>query len=96
MLVVGLLAWQNTLSVPIVLIVALLAAFGSVFYSPAVSTLMIDIIPRNDMVQGQSVFSGVSSLINLTGSALSGVMVAFLGVPLIVVINGLTSNPRKK
>ena len=56
MLVVGLLAWQNTLSVPIVLIVALLAAFGSVFYSPAVSTLMIDIIPRNDMVQGQSIF----------------------------------------
>lgn len=91
MLVVGLLAWQNTLSVPIVLIVALLAAFGSVFYSPAVSTLILDIIPRGDLVQGQSVQSGISSLINLVGAAFSGAMVALLGVPLIVVINGLSN-----
>jgi len=91
MLTVGLLAYMNTLSVPVVLIAALLASFGSVFYNPAVSTLMIDIIPRGDMVRGQSVFSGVNSLINLVGSAFSGAMVAFLGVPLIVVINGVSN-----
>ncbi|MBQ8554308.1 MAG: MFS transporter [Clostridia bacterium] len=91
MLGVGILAWRNALSVPIVLSVALLAAFGSVFYSPAVSTLMLDIIPRNDMVRGQSIHSGISSLINLVGTAFSGAMVAFLGVPLIVVINGLSN-----
>lgn len=91
MLGVGILAWQNALSVPVVLAAALLAAFGSVFYSPAVSTLMLDIIPRDDMVRGQSVHSGISSLINLVGTAFSGAMVAFLGVPLIVVINGLSN-----
>ena len=91
MLVVGVLAWLNELSVPIVLLAALLASFGSVFYSPAVSTLMIDIIPRDDMVQGQSVSSGISSLISLVGTGLSGAMVAFLGVPLIVVLNGLSN-----
>lgn len=91
MLGVGVLAWQNALSVPIVLIAAFLAAFGSVFYSPAVSTLILDIIPRGELVRGQSIQSGVSSLISLAGSALSGVMVAFLGVPLIVVINGLSN-----
>lgn len=91
MLGVGVLAYLNQLSVPAVLIVALVAAFGSVFYSPAVSTLMLDIIPRDDMVRGQSVFSSVSSLINLVGTAFSGAMVAFLGVPLIVVINGISN-----
>ena len=91
MLAVGILAHQNALEVPIVLLAALLAAFGSVFYSPAISTLMIDIIPRDDMVRGQSVHSGVNSLINLVGTAFSGMMVAFLGVPLIVVINGLSN-----
>lgn len=91
MLVVGVLAWLNTLNVPIVLLAALLSSFGSVFYSPAVSTLMIDIIPRDDMVQGQSVSSGISSLISLVGTGLSGAMVAFLGVPLIVVLNGLSN-----
>ena len=91
MLTVGILAYRNALSVPIVLFAALLAAFGSVFYSPAISTLMLDIIPRDDMVRGQSICSSISSTISLVGTAFSGAMVAFLGVPLIVVINGLSN-----
>ena len=91
MLTAGILAYRNALSVPVVLLVALVAAFGNVFYSPAISTLMLDIIPRDDMVRGQSIYSGVHSLINMVGTAFSGVMVAFFGVPLIVVINGLSN-----
>ena len=91
MLTVGVLAYLNALRVPIVLAAAFLASFGGVFYSPAVSTLMLDIIPHDDMVRGQSVHSGVVSLINLVGTSFSGAMVALLGVPLIVVINGLSN-----
>lgn len=91
MLGVGIMAYMDTLNVPVVLIAAVLAAFGGVFYWPAVSTLRLDIIPRDDMVRGQSVFSGVQSVINMTGNAFSGVMVAFFGVPLIVIINGLSN-----
>ncbi|MBR6789436.1 MAG: MFS transporter [Oscillospiraceae bacterium] len=91
MLTIGVLAWRDALSVPVVLIAAFLAAFGSVFYSPAVNTLILDIIPKDDLLQGQSAQSGILTLINLVGSAFSGVMVAFFGVPLIVVINGLSN-----
>ena len=91
MVVVGILAYRNALNVPIVLLAALLAAFGSVFYGPAISTLMLDIIPRDDMVRGQSIHSGISTMISLVGTAFSGAMVAFLGVPLIVVLNGLSN-----
>ena len=91
MLTVGIFAYMGKLSVIGVLIAAFLAAFGSVFYSPAANTLMIDIIPHDDMVRGQSIFSSVNSLINMVGTAFSGVMVAFFGVPLIVVINGLSN-----
>ena len=91
MLTVGVLAFTEKLSVPIVLIAAFLASLGTVFYSPASSTLMLDIIPHDDMVRGESIFSGSSSLISMVGTAFSGVMVAFLGVPLIVIINGLSN-----
>ena len=91
MLTIGILAYLGRLNVAGVLIAAFLAALGSVFYSPAVRTLMLDIIPHDDMVRGQSVFSGMDSLINMVGTAFSGVMVAFFGVPLIVVINGLSN-----
>ena len=91
MLTVGALAYQNALSVPVVMLAALLAAFSGVFYSPAISTMMLDIIPRGDMVRGQSIHSSISSMISLVGTAFSGAMVAFFGVPLIVVINGLSN-----
>ncbi len=91
MLTIGILAYLDRLNVPGVLIAAFLAALGSVFYSPAVSTLMFDIIPHDDMVRGQSIFSGTNSLINMVGTAFSGVMIAFFGVPLIVVINGMSN-----
>ncbi len=91
MLTVGVLALTNRLTVPIVLIAAFLAAFGGVFYSPASRTVIIDIVPRDDLVRGQSLFSGVNSTINMIGSAFSGAMVAFLGVPLIIIINGCSN-----
>ena len=91
MITVGILAFTDKLTVTGVLIAATLAAFGSVFYSPAANTVLLDIIPRDDMVRGQSSFQGATAFVNLVGSALSGLMVAFLGVPLIVVINGLSN-----
>ena len=90
MLIVGILAIMNHLSVPIVLIAAFLASLCSVFFNPAVNTLMIDIIPHDDMVRGQSISSSVNSLINLIGKAMSGALVVFLGVPLIIIFNGIS------
>ena len=91
MLTIGALAYLGKLTVPGVLLAAFLAALGSVFYSPATNTLLLDIIPRDDMVRGKSLFAGMNSLINTVGTAFSGVLVAFFGVPLIVVINGLSN-----
>jgi len=90
MLVLGVLLYTNTLTVPGVLLAAFLASLCSVFFNPAVNTLMIDLIPHDDMVRGQSIFSAINALINLAGKAFSGVLVAFLGVPLIVVLNGVS------
>ena len=90
MLVVGVLAFADVLSVPIVLTAAFLASLCGVFFSPAVSTLMIDIIPHSDMVRGQSVSSGVNTAISLVGKAVSGALVAFLGVPVIILLNGVS------
>ena len=91
MLTVGVLVWLDKLNVPGVLAAAFLAALGTVFYSPASGTVLIDIIPHDDMVRGQSVFSGVNALISMMGTAFSGVMVAAFGVPLIVIFNGLSN-----
>lgn len=91
MIVIGILAFMDKLSVAGVLIAAFLAALGSAFYSPAANTVILDIIPHDDLVRGESAFSGATSFVNMVGTAFSGVMVAFFGVPLIVVLNGLSN-----
>ena len=53
MLAMGVLAFSENLSVPVVLLAAFLASACSVFFNAAVSTLMLEIIPQNDMVRGQ-------------------------------------------
>lgn len=90
MLAVGGLALTNNLSVPIVLVAAFLAALCSVFFTPSVSTVLVDIIPHEEIVRGQSVQSGITSFINLVGKAVSGALVAFIGVPIIITINGVS------
>ena len=91
MITVGILAFADKLSVPIVLIAAFLAALGGVFYQPASNTVLIDVIPRDEIVRGQSLFSGGASAINMVGTAFSGAVVAFLGVPLVIIINGCSN-----
>ena len=59
MLAVGTLAFADHLSVTAVLIAAFLSSCCMVFFDPAVSTVMLDIIPHDDMVRGQSVHNGV-------------------------------------
>ena len=90
MLVLGVLLYTNHLNIPGVLLAAFLASLCSVFFNPAVNTLMIDLIPHDDMVRGQSIFSSTNALITLVGKAFSGVLVTLLGVPLIVVLNGVS------
>ena len=90
MLALGVLLYISKLTIPGVLLAAFLASLCSVFFNPAVNTLMIDIIPHDDMVRGQSIFSASNALINMVGKAFSGVLVALLGVPLIVVLNGVS------
>lgn len=90
MLVIGTLAFFGELSVGAVLVAAFLASGCTVFFEPAVNTLYLDIIPHDDMVRGQSIQSGVNTFLQLIGKAFSGALVVFLGVPLVIVLNGVS------
>ena len=90
MLVIGALAFADRLGVPMVLATAFLASGCSVFFEPAVGTLYLDIIPKDDMVRGKSVQSGLNTFLNLIGNAFSGALVVFFGVPLVIILNGIS------
>ncbi len=91
MLLVGFIALSKHLTIPIVFVVAFLVSLAGSFYSPAVMTVMLDMIDKSQIVQAQSSFSGLTNLIRLVGKGLSGVLVITLGVPLMIIFNGLSN-----
>lgn len=86
----GILAIYNNLNIPIVLFVALIASFCSLFFNPAIDTIIIDLLDKDNIVRGQSIFSAVNSFISLTSKAISGILIALIGVGWIIIINGLS------
>ena len=90
MLMVGYLAINGSLNIPLVLIAAFLSALCTTFFSLAISTALIDIIPASRMVQGQSIYSSTQMILNLVGNAISGALVAFSGVGWIIIANGVS------
>lgn len=90
MLIVAAIAYFGNLNLELVLITALIAALCNVFFSPAALTMFALVVPPKDLVRAQSLSSGTSNLIGLIGKGISGVIVAVLGVPLIILINGIS------
>lgn len=87
MIVVAVLAFANTLSIPQILILSFLGALGNVFFQLAIDTVFINIITKDEMMRGQSISQAIANIINLVGKALSGALVAWLGVPTIILLN---------
>lgn len=90
MLAAGLLAFQDRLTVSITLAVAFLASLCGVFFEPAMSTLLLDLVPHEEMIRGQSAQEGIQTAVSMGGKALSGVLVAVLGVPVLILLNGIS------
>ena len=83
-------AFQDNLSVIMVMFTAFVAAFCHLFFSPAIQTVLVDIIPNKDLMRGQSLNGGIMSLLSLSGRALSGVLLIVFGVPLMILLNGVS------
>ncbi|HET6784768.1 MAG TPA: MFS transporter [Erysipelotrichaceae bacterium] len=87
---VAYLSFQENLSVFIVLFAAVVAAFCHLFFVPASMTVMVDLIPEDKIMKGQSLHQGIVSLLNFAGKALSGVLIIVFGVSWMILINAIS------
>lgn len=89
MIGLGIIAYMNQLSVVAVIIVAIVSAFCNVLFNPCSTSVFADIVPKDELVRGQSIYSGGYSLISLVGQSLSGMLIVVFGVPLLILLNGI-------
>ena len=88
-LVLGFLAFRDRMNVVLVVIAALISGVCSSLFDPASTSLAPDILDESVLIKGQSLLSGSSMIINLIGTALSGILIVKFGVPVLILVNGI-------
>jgi len=89
-IVVGMIAITGHLTLEMVLLVALVGAVCNVFFSPASLAMFTMVVAPQHLVQAQSLSNGTNSLIRLVGKGISGALTLALGVPTIILLNGIS------
>ena len=87
--VLGILALSDKMNVVLVVLAAVVSGFCSSLFDPASTSLAPDILDESVLIKGQSLLNGSSMIINLIGTALSGILIVKFGVPVLILVNGV-------
>lgn len=90
MLLFSILSFHNQLSTTTIMICSFICATCNTLFSPAVNTILVDILTKETLIQGQSIYNGTQSTIDLIGNSLSGAIVAIFGIAPIILLNGIS------
>lgn len=90
MLLFATLSFHNQLSTTTIMICSFVCATCNTLFSPAVNTILVDILTKETLIQGQSIYNGTQSTIDLIGNSLSGAIVAIFGIAPIILLNGIS------
>ena len=85
----GILALNDRMNVALVVLAAVISGICSSLFDPASTSLAPDILDESVLIKGQSLLNGSSMIINLIGTAISGILIVRFGVPVLILINGI-------
>ena len=72
------------------ILLAWLGGMGTAFFTPALNALTIEIAPRNQLANANSLYGLASSATRIAGPALGGVLVAVAGSAVVVAVDAAT------
>ncbi len=90
MIATGLLAVKGQLSLAVIYAVTVVCSLAKVVFSPAVTVAFVDVIPKDQLMRGQSLQSAVMNMSALLGEAVSGGLINIIGIPFTIVLNGIS------
>jgi len=87
---VAILAFMGLLKIWMVFLAGIILGICAAFFNPAVRSAIPDIIPKEKIIQGNSLFSLIYTGSGIFGSAGGGLIYTILGAPVMFLINGLS------
>ena len=88
MLVVGWMSVSNLLSTPALFILSVLVALSSVFFQPASTTTLLDVVPEGEYIRASSINATFFGMVDLVSKSLSGFLLAYFGIGQLIIYNG--------
>lgn len=92
-ILVALLGWvvySGFKSSAVIYIICFLLNTVNLLFSPSVNSILPSILPENKMQQGVSYMKVITSLGQILGAAVGGILVGFIGVYMTIVINSVS------
>jgi MFS transporter, DHA3 family, macrolide efflux protein len=90
MLVLALVVWRQPEAVGAIWGITFLGGFAHALFVPAARAILPEIVPPNRLRRTNAVRTGITQIANLAGNALGGVVYVLLGLPLLLLVNGLS------
>lgn len=90
MLIIGTLCLNNNLQINVLIGFTILISLSNVMFRPAIGTVLVDIVPKKDFVQANSISSGVLSVVDLISKGISGFLLVYVGVGQLIIFNGIS------
>lgn len=72
------------------IVTSLISGIVASFFTPAISAAIPDILPKEKLTAGNSFIQASGTISTISGWSLSGILYQSIGMPLLVLINGLT------
>jgi DHA3 family macrolide efflux protein-like MFS transporter len=89
-LAMGALLLFNAFPFWVIFPLAVVTSASGAFFSPAISSMIPDIIPADKLTKANSARSFSTSLTQLVGNSLGGILYSILKAPLLILINGIS------
>lgn len=87
---VAIAAFTGTLQVWMVFVAAVVIGTCGAFFGPAVSAAFPDIVPKDQLVRANSVFSLIYTASGLVGNSVGGFLYQLIGAPVLFCFNGVS------
>lgn len=90
MIIIGILCLNDKLNIPLLTVFTVIVAMSTVMFRPASSTVMIDIVPKEEFVRAASISSSFQTVVDLISKGISGFLLVYFGVAQLIIFNGIS------
>ena len=84
------LAWSNQLSLASLILLASLNTICSVFFGPAITSAIPLLVSKDNLPRANSFLQMTGIIVQIASYSVGGILVALVGVPLLLMINGVS------